>query len=300
MANFLLDSIVTRTFGMDFIYFDLMFLTLWIGFLVYKRYWKPIIWGILGWLVYLLTDFYIWYIVMGSRTYDGPIDSTLFFLWFCFSPGFAQFSYVALMLEKRKWRDIWLWTLMFYAGWTFVSVGSQLIPWDDRVIEVARNMNEARQRLTFGLMTLGNVIIAFILYAFKKIRLQDILYFFIVGILVEFCLEFTLTVSGIRLEQETWSFQLMAINTLIEFNMGIVLMYLVYIIAFHTWNKPIFKEMIGWRDFKHIKTDYNLVREIIDKDKNLDELYEAGKIRFPREKLEADLKYLRNRDINLF
>ncbi|MCE7748555.1 MAG: hypothetical protein GPJ51_09150 [Candidatus Heimdallarchaeota archaeon] len=63
---------------------------------------KPIVWGILGWLVYLLTDFYIWYIVMGSRTYDGPINSTLFFLWFCLSPGFAQFSYVALMLEKEN------------------------------------------------------------------------------------------------------------------------------------------------------------------------------------------------------
>lgn len=297
MADFLLESIVTRTFGMDFIYFDLIFLTLWIGFLVYKRYWKPIIWGIIGWLVYILTDYYIWYIVMESRTYTGPLNPNLFFMWFCFSPGFTQFSYVALMLEKRKWRDLWLWTLMFYIGWTFVSVGSQLIPWDDRIIEVARNMNEARQRLTFGLMTLSNLIIAFILYAFKKLRLQDILYLFIVGTLVEFCLEFTLTVSGIRLEQETWSFQLMVINTLIEFNMGIVLMYIVLSVAFNIWTKPIFKEMLGWRDFKHIKTDYNLVREIIDKNKNLDEIYQNGKIRYSREKIETDLEYLRNRDL---
>ncbi len=296
MVAFPIDSIVTRTFGMDFIYLDLIFLSFWIGFLIYKRYWKSIIWGLVGWLVYLLTDFYIWYIVMESRTYSGPINPTLFFLWFCFSPGFAQFSYVALMLEKRKWRDIWLWTLMFYIGWTFVSVGSQLIPWDDRIIEVARNMNEARQRLTFGLMTLGNLIIAFILYAFKKIRLQDILYLFIVGTLVEFCLEFTLTVSGIRLEQETWSFQLMIINTLIEFNMGIVLMYLVLSVVFNMWNKPIFKEMLGWKDFKHIKTDYNLVREIVTKNLNLDELYETRKIRYSRAKLEADVEYLKNRD----
>ncbi len=234
---------------------------------------------------------------MGSRTYDGPINSTLFFLWFCLSPGFAQFSYVALMLEKRKWRDIWLWTLMFYVGWTFVSVGSQLIPWDDRVIEVARNMNEARQRLTFGLMTLGNLIIAFILYYFKKIRLQDILYLFIVGTLVEFCLEFTLTVSGIRLEQESWSFQLMAINTLIEFNMGIVLMYIILAFVFNIRNKPIFKETLGWRDFRKIRTDFNLASEIIRNNKDLDKLYEAGKIRYLRESIEADINYLKNRDL---
>jgi len=286
-------SIVTRTFGMDFIYLDLIFLALWIGFLTYKRYWKPIVWGIIGWLVYLLTDFYIWYTMMHSRTYTGPVNPNLFFLWFCFSPGFVQFSYVALMLEKRNWRDIWLSTLIFYVGWTFVSVGSQLIPWDDRIIEVARNMNEARQRLTFGLMTIGNLIIAFILYYFKKIRLQDILYLFVVGTLVEFCLEFTLAISGIRLGQETWSFLLMVVNTLIEFNMGIVLMYIVLSLIFNIRNRPIFKEMLGWKDFKYIKTDYNLVREIVKKNKNLDELYAAGKIRYSRIKLEADIEYLK-------
>ncbi|MCE7748554.1 MAG: hypothetical protein GPJ51_09145 [Candidatus Heimdallarchaeota archaeon] len=186
---------------------------------------------------------------------------------------------------------------MFYVGWTFVSVGSQLIPWDDRVIEVARNMNEARQRLTFGLMTLGNLIIAFILCYFKKIRLQDILYLFIVGTLVEFCLEFTLTVSGIRLEQESWGFQLMAINTLIEFNMGIVLMYIILAFVFNIRNKPIFKETLGWRDFRNIKTDFNLVSEIIRNNKDLDKLYKAGKIRYSREAIEADIKYLENRDL---
>jgi hypothetical protein len=294
---FPIDSIVTRTIGYDFIYFDLIFLALWITFLVRKRYWKPIIWGVIGWLVYLLTDYYIWYIVMGSRTYTGDIHPTLFFLWFCFSPGFAQFSYVALMLEKRKWRDIWLWTLMFYLGWTFVSVGSQFIPLDDRVIEVARNMNEGRQRLTFGLMTLGNLVIAFLLYFFKKIRLQDILYLFIVGTLVELCLEFTLTVSGIRIEQGTWSFELFAINTLIEFNMGIVLMYILLTVIFNIKKKPIFRKMLGFEDFKHIKTDFNLAQDIIYKDVSVDTFLENNRTRYSIEKLKEDVEYLRSKNI---
>ena len=291
----MVDSLVTRVINVDFIYLDLLFLALWIGFLIRKKYWKPIIWGILGWLVYLFTDFYIWYIVMGSRTYEGPIDSTLFFLWFCLSPGFAQFSYVALMLEKRKWRDIWLWTLMFYLGWTFVSVGSQLIPIDDRIITVTRDMNENRQRLSFGLMTLANVIIAFILYFLKKIRLEDILYLFIVGTLVEFCLEFTLTVSGIRIEYGEWSFELMAINTLIEFNMGIVLMYIIWSFVFNIRNKPIFKEMLSWRDFKHIKTDFNLVNSMLLKKTNIDDVTKIHNSRYSKKALKLDLEYLQNK-----
>ena len=292
----MVDSLVTRVINVDFIYLDLLFLALWIGFLIRKKYWKPIIWGVLGWLVYLLTDFYIWYIVMGSRTYDGPIDPTLFFLWFCFSPGFAQFSYVALMLEKRKWRDIWLWTLMFYIGWTFVSVGSQLIPIDDRIITVTRDMNADGQRLSFGLMALGNVIIAFILYFFKKIRLEDIVYLFIVGTLVEFCLEFTLTVSGIRIEYGEWSFELMAINTLIEFNMGIILMYIIWSIAFNFRKRPIFRKMLSWRDFKHIKTDFNLVNDMLIEKSTIEDLKKHHKQRYSKETLEFDLEYLRTKE----
>ena len=95
------DPIVTsRTIGVDFIYFDLLFLAIFIIFLVRKKYWLPIIWGIIGWAMYLLIDYYIWYIVMGSRTYTGPINPHLFFMWFTFSPGFAQFAYCFVMLEK--------------------------------------------------------------------------------------------------------------------------------------------------------------------------------------------------------
>ncbi|MBY8999607.1 MAG: hypothetical protein KGD64_01710 [Candidatus Heimdallarchaeota archaeon] len=289
----MVDSLVTRVINVDFIYFDLLFLSLWIGFLIRKKYWKPIIWGVLGWFVYLFTDFYIWYIVMGSRTYDGPIDSTLFFLWFCFSPGFAQFSYVALMFEKRKWRDIWLWTLMFYLGWTFVSVVSQLIPINDTLITVTRDMNANKQRLSFGLMTLANVIIAFVLYFLKKIRLEDIVYLFIVGTLVEFCLEFTLTVSGIRILYGGWSFELMVINTLIEFNMGIILMYIIWSFTFNFKKKPIFKKIISWRDFRHIKTDFNLVNSMLIAKTNSDDLKDFYKNRYSKEALEFDLEYLK-------
>ena len=177
----MVDSIVTRTLGVDFIYFDLIFLSIWIYFLIRKRYWIPIIWGILGWVAYLIADYYIWYTVMQSRIYDGPINNIIFFLWFCFSAGFVQFSYVAIMFEKRNWKELWVWTLIFYLGWILVGVGSQLIPLDDKIIRVSRNMNADRQRLTFTLMTLGNIIIATILYLFKKLRIEDVIYLFIVG-----------------------------------------------------------------------------------------------------------------------
>jgi len=257
----MVDSIVTRTLGVDFIYFDLIFLSIWIYFLIKKKYWIPILWGMLGWIAYLIADYYIWYTIMESRTYEGPINNHIFFLWFCFSAGFVQFSYVALMFEKRNWKELWLWTLLFYLGWILVGVSSQLIPLDDRIIRISRNMNADRQRWTFTLMTLGNIVLAAILYIFKKLRIEDVIYLFIVGILVEFCLELSLSVSGIRLEQGTWSLELMIVNTLIEFNMGIVLMYLLWVIA-KTKRDGGYLPPLSRNDFKYIKSDFNLISNL--------------------------------------
>lgn len=250
------DSIVTRTINIDFIYFDLLFLTIWILVLIRKKYWIPILWGTLGWLVYLFVDYFLWYKVMQSRTYEGPLNADLFFLWFCLSAGFAQFSYVAVMLEKRNWREVLIWTVFFYLGWTSIGLLSQWLPINDNLIRVSRNMNALKQRLTFTLMTVGNISIAVILKILKKITWHDILYLFLVGTLVEMNLEFSLAVSGIRLEQGEWSLQLFVINTLIEFNMGIVLMFLLWG-AVVKGTKRLFDPMIQWKDRNYISSNFN-------------------------------------------
>ncbi|MFW9880007.1 MAG: hypothetical protein ACFFG0_43590, partial [Candidatus Thorarchaeota archaeon] len=148
MAN----SVVTRTLGMDFIYFDLIFLSIWIFFLIKKKYKIPILWGLIGWLAYIITDYILWYLITLTRSYSGPINPFLFFLWFCFSPGFVMFSYVIVMFEKRNLKELIFWTFLFFMGWILVAIGSQLIPLDDRIIEVSRDMNIANQRLNETIM----------------------------------------------------------------------------------------------------------------------------------------------------
>ncbi|UYP47545.1 hypothetical protein NEF87_003830 [Candidatus Lokiarchaeum ossiferum] len=257
----MVDSIVARTLTMDFIYLDLLFISIWVIYLIKKRYWMPLIWGFVGWLVYIFVDYYLWYRVMGVRTYEGPINDVLFFLWFCFSPGFVQFSYVFTMFEKRNRKDIILITLIFYVGWTLIGLGSQLLPKDDRIVRVARNMNEAAQRISFTALVLFNICIAFLLVWKKRLSWQDVGYLFLVGTLVEFCLEFSLAISGIRLEQGTWSPILMIVNTLIEFNMGIVLMYLIWG-GFKWVRDRNVGRPLQYQDFKYIKTDFNVISRL--------------------------------------
>ncbi|MFW9820046.1 MAG: hypothetical protein ACFFE5_10595 [Candidatus Thorarchaeota archaeon] len=263
------SAIVTRTIGLDFIYFDLIFLSIWIFFLIRKKYWLSISWGVCGWLIYIFTDYILWYLITQTRTYTGPINPFIFFLWFCFSPGFVQFSYVFLMFEKRNRNELIFFTLLFYLGWIFVSTGSQLIPLDDRLIEVSRDMNIANQRFNELIMVLINIGVALVLYFKRKLRLEDILYIFLIGILVEFSLEFSLAISGIRQAQGVWSLELLIINTLLEFNLGIILMYLVWV-PFKIRKYRHYYFQMSYQDLKYIKTDFDLIASICN-NKSLNE-----------------------------
>ncbi len=223
-----MNNIVTRTFGVDFIFFDLLFLLCWITFLVWKKYFTAIRWGLAGWIIYIFIDYLLWYRILGSRHYSGPLDSRLFFAWFCFSPGFVQFSYVIVMFEKRSIREAVFWTLLFYCGWTAVGFLSQWIPLDDTLIRVSRDMGKGNQRWIMGGMALLNLLIGIIMVVRRTLKWKDLLYLFLVGTLVEFALEFSLLASGIRLEQGQWSLSMMLVNALIEFNCGIIMMYIIW------------------------------------------------------------------------
>jgi hypothetical protein len=115
---------------------------------------------------------------MQTRTYSGPLPALIFFQWFCFSPGFIQFSYIILMFEKRNWKEVVFWTILFYAGWSSVGSLSRIFSLDDRTILVARNMSEAAQRIVMTAMAIGNLILGLILALKKKIRWEDLIYLF--------------------------------------------------------------------------------------------------------------------------
>jgi len=223
-----MSNIVTRTFGLDFIWFDIVFLCIWIFLLIRKKYYSPLKWGLAGWLIYLMIDYLLWYRIMGSRHYEGPLNPFLFFLWFCFSPGFVQFSYVIVMFEKRRTREVIFWTVLFYSGWTLTGLLSQWIHLDDSVVRISRDMGQGHQRLIMGVLAILNLLAGIILVWLKQLRWKDLAYIFLVGTLVEFALEFSLLVSGIRLGQGHWTPSMMVVNALTEFNCGIVTMYLIW------------------------------------------------------------------------
>ena len=93
-----------------------------------------------------------------------------------------------------------MWTIFLYSGWLLSALFSQLIPLNDIVIHVTREM--AIYRITQVLVVIGGYAALLLLRRswkpMKTVSIQRILYLFIVGILVHFGMEFTLWLAGIR------------------------------------------------------------------------------------------------------
>jgi hypothetical protein len=144
-------------------------------------------------------------------------------------------------------------------------------------------MNIANQRINETVMVLINIVIALILYLKKKLRLEDVIYIFLIGILVELSLELSLALSGIRQAQGFWSVELLIINTLLEFNLGIVLMYLLWsLFKIKRYKKYYFQ--MSYKDLKHINTNFDAIayicnrKTLIDKQmKEISKLYDINK-----------------------
>ncbi len=182
---------VIRTFGADYILFDLIFLAIFV-FLLFKFKKKiPLLAFIVGGLgINLLIDWGIW-LHTGIREIILPVgwNVLFFFIWFSISYG-VEYAYVFLMFEKKSNKIGW--TALVFGGWLAIAFLSQLIPLNDVLITTTRHMFDLRM-LRILIVLAGYGLLLFLKYDWKKIG-----YLFLVGFLIHFMMEFSLFISGIR------------------------------------------------------------------------------------------------------
>ena len=99
---------VIRNFGLDYIYFDILFLIVFVFLLIRSKAKIPLMALFAGGLgINFLIDWGIWY-HSGLRTIVLPENflggAFLFFLWFSISYG-VEYAYVFLMFRRKNiWR----------------------------------------------------------------------------------------------------------------------------------------------------------------------------------------------------
>ena len=225
---------VGRIFGIDFIYFDLMLVTIWIALLFVRRRYKEFFFGLFGYGVVQFVDAVIWYTIKGTRTIDtgGVIGPHIFLTYFSFTYGMIMFSFAPLMFNKKiHFVEKLLWAGLMYCGWLAIGMMSEYITWDDRIINISRDMANARTKQII-MASVGYVVLLIwkilseFLDGFPWNIMKNIPYWYfgiliVVGIFIHFSMESTLMIAGIR----PIDWEVLAVNSLLEFNTGIPILF---------------------------------------------------------------------------
>ncbi len=223
-----MESYVARTFDMDFVYLDLAFCAVWMLVLLRRRQTMALWFGLFGALVVFLVDDVLWLRVQHTRFLDVPLNRDLFLLYFSFTYGMIEFSYVAVMFGVRSARKGVLWTVLLYGGWMATAFISQNIGLDDRPIDIGRDMSDSRA-VQAALVAGGYLLLVLLKYTWgpmKSLTLRRLAGLFLVGVAVHFGMEITLLASGIRPAQD-WV-EVLLFNSLLEFNMGIPILFILW------------------------------------------------------------------------
>ncbi|NPE06794.1 MAG: hypothetical protein GNW80_00805 [Asgard group archaeon] len=237
---------VGRIFGIDFIYFDLMLVTVWMALLFVRKRYKEFFFGLFGYGVVQFVDAVIWYTIKGTRIIDtgGVIGPHVFLTYFSFTYGMIMFSFAPLMFNKKiHVVEKLMWAGLMYCGWLAIGLMSKYIVWDDRIININRDMGNARIKqiimasVGYAILLIWKVLSEF-LDGFPWNIMKNIPYWYfgiliVTGIFIHFSMESTLMIAGIR----PIDWEVLAVNSLLEFNTGIPILFGLWT-AFN-WNDYI-------------------------------------------------------------
>jgi hypothetical protein len=222
------NSYVARTFDMDFMYLDIAFCAVWMLVLLRQKHTLALWFGLFGALIVFLVDDVLWLRVQQTRFLEVPFNRDLFLLYFSFTYGMIEFSYVTVMFGARSIGTKALWTLFLCGGWLATALISQHVGIDDRTIQTGRDMSNARI-IQVALVAGGYLLLLLLKYTWrpmKSLTFPRMLYLFLIGILVHFAMEVTLLASGIRPAEN--HVDVLLFNSLLEFNMGVPILYILW------------------------------------------------------------------------
>ncbi len=223
-----MSNYVARTFDMDFMYLDIAFCAVWMLVLLRQKRTIALWFGLFGAMVVFLVDDILWLRIQQTRFLEVPFNRDLFLLYFSFTYGMIEFSYVTVMFGAKSIKTKALWTLFLYGGWLATALISQHAGIDDRTIDIGRDMSNARI-IQIAMVAGGYLLLLVLKYAWrpmKSLTFPRMLYLFLVGMLVHFGMEITLLASGIRPAENY--VDVLLFNSLLEFNMGIPILYVLW------------------------------------------------------------------------
>lgn len=234
-----MDVIPSRQLNLYYIWLDIIFLAFFLGLLWKQRKYTTVIWSLLAGVLYIIVDYGVFYLLLGTREVVGA-NPFWFLCWLSMSYGITNFAWIWLWMKKDK--HLFEWSLLIVMWWIACPLISQNLGGDPTIF-ISRGTNSYHGVMAL-IMFVGYAILC--MHNIKqtdKTKKINILWLLIIGILVQFCWEASLLVTGIR----ALGFGPLIVNSLIETNLGIPYCFMLYrLITKHYTEdlKPVSKESV--------------------------------------------------------
>lgn len=222
------ELIAKRQFNTAYILFDILFLLVLAGLLLWRKKYATVIVGLLLGILYMVVDYGIFHLVCHARTIEG---GSLFWvlLWMSMSYGFTNFVWIWLWISKDK--HLFEWSLLILSWWFCCPQLAKTFGETGGVITIQRTTGAYHGYMALILFVGYLGLIVYNLWQKKHEKRVNIPWLLLIGILVQFGWEAGLLLGGIRSAgfslADKW--QPLIINSLLETNLGMPIIYLIFI-----------------------------------------------------------------------
>jgi len=218
----MLDIVPGRILNHLYIYLDIAFLCLFMGMLIYNKRYMTALFALAGGIIYFIVDYGIFYLLLRTRVVEGA-SYFWFLLWLSLSYGITNFAWIWLWFRKDK--HLLEWSLLIVMWWIACPIIAMTFGGSFGEITIYRGTS-----IYHGVMAIllfGGYLMLIIMNMLKKDGRSKINLWWLlaIGVLVQFAWEAALLVGGIR----QGGIETLAVNSLLETNMGIPYLYLIYL-----------------------------------------------------------------------
>ena len=243
---------VERTFQYDYIYFDLIFLLIWVCVLLWKKEYGALLFALIISPIIYFIDAYVWwttkvgdlfireYFIDGVQIINNGFNHSLekFGIDFMMTISYSlfNFAWVWLMfkyLNDDKARYKIKYTALWLASWVLVPLCSMLFNLNETVVHSIRNM-ESQYPIWISI----TVVSYLVLFIFSKFNIRLTIKLFIIGFIAAFIMEFPLYLFDIR----QMGLDILLFDSVFMINQSIPLLYGIFLIfykirAFRSFSK---------------------------------------------------------------
>ena len=244
MINSLLAAeaaiVPTRNLNLLYIILDCVFLAVLLALLIWKKRYSTIIFALFGGVLYTIVDFGGFYLLSHTRTVyiDGVLQDAggtfAVLLWMSMSYGFTNFMFIWVLVGRDSYAKYWIFLILMW--WMICPSISEM--GGEATITTSRTTGAYHGWMGVCLVVSYLILIVLLLRKSPKDAFVNVLRLCAIGIAVQFGWEFSLLVNGIR-PMNAASIQTLIVNSCLETNLGMPLIYAIY----YFWHKKFNEDL---------------------------------------------------------